>query len=87
MPTNTFHLFDFEKKKLVFEPQSMYIFEIDEIQADIIDQTESFSSLDRKYAKPRLKEAREKVKALTRISTLHKHHNSLLDKDKHFTHL
>jgi uncharacterized protein len=66
-----FHVFEFQEQKLLFDSNSNYIFEIDEITADILRNLDSMAQVQRKYGKKRFANSLKRLKGIAEISSLH----------------
>jgi len=65
-----FHTFGFEDKRLVFEPGSMQIFEIDSATEELMRDMDSLPEIEKRIGKEKTGESLKKIAGLTRIAEL-----------------
>jgi len=79
---HSFHTFGFDEKKLLFDSNSMYIFEIDEIIADIVGNIDSQALMKRKYGEKKFIDSFNKLKKISKISHIHSRYNKSFKKER-----
>lgn len=68
--TNEYHVFDFDGKHLAFDANSMYLFEVDDLQARLFTAPDQESALREDFGPAKTAEALKKNQGLCQLSTL-----------------